>query len=89
LKVVWLPSARADLQRHIDYTRQYSPRGARRIRERVLKRIADLRQFPDSGTITAPDIRELVVTQTPYVVVFRRTPVVVTIIAIFHGAQNR
>lgn len=37
----------------------------------------------------APDIRELVVTRTPYIVVFRREPNLVTILAVFHHAQNR
>ena len=36
-----------------------------------------------------PGIRELTVTSTPYIVVFRREPKLITIIAVFHGAQNR
>ena len=90
VKVVWRASARADLRRHLDYTRQRSPQGAKRIRRRILKRIGDLLDFPDSGsTGRAQDVRELVVTQTPYIVVFQREAQLITILAIFHHAQER
>jgi len=90
LKVVWRASARADLKRHLEFTRERSPQGAHRMQRRILKRIGDLMDFPDSGSIgRAPDIRELVVTRTPYIVVFRREQNLVTILAIFHHAQER
>lgn len=90
MKIVWRASARADLEGHLDYTRDRSPQGARRIQRRILKRIGDLLDFPDAGSISrAENIRELVVTRTPYIVVFRREPDLITILAIFHHAQKR
>jgi len=55
----------------------------------ILKRIAALMDIPEPGSIgRAPDIRELVVARTPYIVVFRREPNLVTILAIFHHAPE-
>jgi toxin ParE1/3/4 len=90
LKLVWRASARADLQRQLTYVHARSPRAAARLERRVLQRIADLREFPDAGRVgRASHIRELVVSRTPHIVVFRREAQLITILAVFHHAQQR
>lgn len=70
------------------YLRQHSPRGAARIGARVRKRIDDLIQFPQQSAQSDSDARMLVVTRTPYIVIYRITREV-EILAIIHSAQHR
>lgn len=90
MRVRWRAEARADLFRILDFIREQSPSGARRIARRVLQRTAQLREFPHLGRPgrEAP-FRELVVAGTPYIIAYRVSDDEVEITNIFHGAQAR
>jgi len=77
-----------DLETIEDYLRQRSPRGMARIGRRIRERIDALALFPLQGKVGAPSMRELVVSQTPHIVIYRVTEQV-EIVAILHHARKR
>ena len=88
MKIAYTKRALADLKRIQAYTKKHSPRGAARIGARIRKRIGDLLQFPDQGALLERGGRRmLVVTQTPYLVVYRVTADI-EILAVLHSSQE-
>ena len=91
MKVRFLELALADLHRIEDYLRERSKAGADRVAGRIRKRIADLAQFPDQGTASRRrrGARQIYVTKTPYIVVYRVTSEEVQILAVIHAKQRK
>ena len=72
------------------YTRQHSPRGAARVGARIQKRANDLAQFPEQGTQSEKaGVRQLYVSQTPYILIYRVKRDEVQIITILHTSNRR
>lgn len=89
MKVRYTRRALRDLGRIEAHVRRESPKGAVRIGARIRKRIDDLQQFPKQAKQgEGSKLRMLVVTRTPYIVVYR-VRLEVEIIAIVHAAQRR
>ena len=89
MRVRYTKRALGDLADIEAYLRKRSPQGAARIGARIRKRINDLAQFPrQSAQRPSSSVRILVVTRTPYLVIYRVTTEV-EIIAIIHSAQER
>ncbi len=76
-----------DLEQIAAYTRKLSPKGAARVGSRIKSRIDALLQFPDQGS-PAGELRMIVVTRTPYIVVYRVTSDI-EILTIVHHARKR
>ncbi len=90
IEIVWAALARVRLREIRVYTALDKPDAAERLVTRIVAIVEVLRQFPYAGRAgSQPDVRELVVGGTPYVVVYRVRGARVIIDTIWHGAQKR
>jgi len=89
MTIVWSPTARADL-RHIEaYIAERNPRAAAKVAQAILTGVEDLHRFPGIGRPgRVPDTRELVISNTPYIVPYRIVGQRIDIIAVIHGARR-
>jgi toxin ParE1/3/4 len=89
-RVIWEDEARQDFDAAIAFLEAQSPSAARRIGDRILKAVGLLERFPE---IAPPSrhrgLRQLVVSQTPYLVVYRVHEDAVEIRAVVHAGQRR
>jgi toxin ParE1/3/4 len=87
--IVWSARAERDFQSLLDYTHKHSPRGAKRISERIHKRITDLLTMPHQGSLLPKNLRRLEITETPYLLIFRIERDSIHLVRILHGRRNR
>ena len=86
--IVWTQRARRNLDEIGAYIAQDDPAAAERTVRRILERISVLGVFPQSGRVgTVETTRELVVANTPYIIIYRVRERV-EILRIRHGAQR-
>jgi addiction module RelE/StbE family toxin len=89
LEIVWSPLALARLREIRAYVAKDKPDAASRLAMRIFAVVEALRDHPYLGRAGAePDIRELVIGGTPYVVLYRVQADHVIIGTIWHGAQR-
>jgi toxin ParE1/3/4 len=90
VEISWAEQAATQLQQAFDYIALSSrEETAVRIVEQILASVQQLAAFPLSGrTGRTPGTRELVVSQTPFVVAYAVEKGSVVILAIYHGAQK-
>ncbi|MGV3551690.1 type II toxin-antitoxin system RelE/ParE family toxin [Rhizobium sp.] len=85
----WLTEAQIEFRHHIAYIHQHNPRAASRIQAQIIRRVALLERFPRSGRIgRQQDSRELVVTGTPYIVIYAVAGDVIQIMHVVHTSQQ-
>ena len=85
--VVWTRRARRNLDDIGIYIARDDPAAAERVVRRIIERIAVLHYFPRIGRAgSVPGTRELVVPDTPYIVIYRLKERV-EVLRIRHGAQ--
>jgi toxin ParE1/3/4 len=90
VEIVWSPLARRRLQEIRDYVAKDKPVPAEKLAIRIVAVVQALRKYSYIGRTGAdPEIRELVIGRTPYIVVYKIRGSVVTINTIWHGAQSR
>ena len=90
LEIVWSALARTRLREIHAYVARDKPEAAERLAMRIVALVEALRSHPHLGRIGAePGIRELVIGNTPYIVLYRVQGRRVTISTIWHGAQRR
>jgi toxin ParE1/3/4 len=88
LKVVWLPRALADRDAQIDYIAADSPKAAIEQGDRIESQVETLATYPEMGREgRVAGTRELVVTRTPFVVVYRVRAERIEILRVLHGAR--
>jgi len=83
-----MPLAKRRLEEIQHYIAKDNPRGAIAMRDRIVRAFGRIAEFPKSGRTT--DIinrREMVVTGTPYIILYRLTPKEIQIANIKHGKQ--
>ncbi len=90
MRVRWTESAARDLTNVCDYTQEHNgPEAARRLALRVYEAIGSLPQFPHLGRLgRKPGTRELVLSGSPFLAVYRLYKDVIEIARILHGAQK-
>ena len=89
MRLVWSPTARRDLREVRRYIAQDNPAAADRTVRKILSGVDNLRQFPWIGRAgRLPDSRELVIPQTPFIVVYAVAHQRVEIMAVIHGARR-
>jgi len=91
LKIVWLPDAEDDYDWQIEYIRAHNPRAALEQDERVEAQVEALADFPNGGRPgRTRGTRELVITGTPFVAVYRIKPRLgrIEILRLLHHAQR-
>jgi toxin ParE1/3/4 len=82
--------ARTRLREIRDYVARIKPQAAERLAIRIVTVVEALRNHPYLGRVGAePGIRELVIGNTPYIVLYRVQGERVIISTIWHGAQRR
>jgi addiction module RelE/StbE family toxin len=90
IEIVWSQVALSRVQQIRAFVAQDRPVAAERLATRIVAAVEVLRVFPHMGRAgTVPGTRELVIGRTPYVVVYRVQEKIVTILTIWHGAQQR
>ena len=89
LEVVWSRSALARLKEIRRYVAADKPEAAARLALRIVSVVAGLRVHPHMGRAgSQPGLRELVIGGTPYIVIYKVGRKYVTILNVWHGAQE-
>ena len=89
MKVRWTRPARDDLIRIQDYIAQDNPRAAYRVVETIRERTGKLAEHPRSGRAGRVEgTRELVITDTPYLVAYRIQGEWIDVLAVLHGSRR-
>ncbi|MDG3443780.1 type II toxin-antitoxin system RelE/ParE family toxin [Nitrospirillum amazonense] len=89
MKIEWLPAAQREFGNQIIYIADRNPTAAVRIGDAVEAAVEQLAQYPRSGRPgRVAGTQELVVTDTPYIVVYRIRSNTVVILRVLHGAQR-
>ncbi len=89
MRVRWLRRALKNLDEEAAYIARDDPRAAARLVERIVASVERLADYPASGRPgRVPGTRELVVTDTPYLVPYRVRGETVEILRVFHGARK-
>lgn len=89
MNVEWLPSAVRTLRSQLSYIADRNPQAAFDMSDAIEAAVSRLADFPESvrpGRV--PGTRELVVSATPFVVVYRIEVAGVLILRVLHGAQK-
>jgi len=89
MSVRWTPKASKQLETIYDYVADDSPPAAEKLVEQIYSAIKVLEVHPEAGCRGRIDgTRELVVTNSPYVVFYRIHRDNAQILAIIHGARK-
>jgi toxin ParE1/3/4 len=89
MRLVWTTRARADLVEIYAYIVPDNPSAARRMQAVVRARVAGLAEMASMGRAGRVETtRELVITGTPYVVVYRVATAEVQVLRVLHGARS-
>jgi toxin ParE1/3/4 len=86
--VIFAPAAAADLVHIRSYIGHFNPAAARRMAECIKMAALSLAEFPERGRRRHDGARELTIIP-PYVIVYDVEPRLVTILRVWHGAQQR
>lgn len=90
MKIEWSLAAVRDLDQIETYIEQHTPRGAKRIWSRIHERIVLQADIPLAAPLfKSGPARMLVVTRTPYIVLYVVDGDVLRVEQIVHGAQDR
>jgi toxin ParE1/3/4 len=88
LRLEWSAFAIEDRDGIFDYIEEDSARAAVVVDDRIRAQVRQLLQFPETGRPGRIEgTRELVISQTPYIVAYRITGETVRILRVLHGAQ--
>ena len=89
MKVRWTGAARRDLAAAAEYLQERSPQGARRMIHRIHEAAQLLEERPRAGKVGREDgTRELVVSRTPYLLVYEFGGHSVEVLRLLHGSQQ-
>ena len=89
MKLIWLPTARRERESQIAYIGEQNPDAAVEIGATIFRAVENLRDFRQMGRPgRVKGTRELVVSGTPFLVVYRVQPDSVFILRLLHGAQR-
>jgi len=87
----WLPRALRDRDAQIDYIAERSPRAAIEQGDKIAHQIDTLLDHPKIGRLgRVAGTRELVISGTPFIVIYRLRPRAqrIELIRLLHGAQQ-
>ena len=86
----WTEQAVNELGAIAEYVSLASPVYAEQVVERIVIRLRQAQDFPESGRrvpeASATDVRELI--EAPYRILYRTMPTAIEVIAIVHGRQD-
>ena len=79
----------SELRWQCTFLRERNPDAARKLRDRVLRSLARLEQFPDSGrSWRTAGTRELVIPGLPYIAIYRIQDNTVVVLSLLHTARQ-
>ncbi|MGK7893433.1 MAG: type II toxin-antitoxin system RelE/ParE family toxin [Xenococcus sp. (in: cyanobacteria)] len=89
MKILWLSDARQDIKNIFLHILDRNPAAARRIRGRIYQAVKGLANNPKIGRPGRVfGTRELVISQTSYIVAYRVRNDAVEILQVIHGARS-
>jgi toxin ParE1/3/4 len=89
MRVRWTAPALRDLEAIGDYSARENPAAAAGIVNRILDQADLLASYPHAGRAgRVPGTRELVISNTPFILPYRVREEAVEVLAVFHGAQQ-
>jgi toxin ParE1/3/4 len=89
LNLVWLRRALADRDAQLDFIAKDKPGAAIEQGDRIARQVGQLIQHPQIGRIgRQPGTRELVISRTPFIVVYRLKAERIELLRLLHGAQQ-
>jgi toxin ParE1/3/4 len=89
MDIVWQKRGVSDLYRVCDYIRQDNPAAADKTGVAIEAATRNLVRYPEMGRVgEVAETRELMVTGTPYFVVYRIKGGIVQILRVLHGKQK-
>jgi toxin ParE1/3/4 len=90
VKLVWSPRALGQLEHALVYIAQEDRGAAWRVYDQIVEHAQRLTEFPEMAPVgREAGTRELVVTGTPYILVYRLSRGRIEIAAVWHGKQSR
>ncbi len=90
MRIRWTPEAFANLEEIQEYIAEDDPLAAFEVVNKIIDRVeTDLPDHPEMGRrgFDLPNTRELVIPDTPYIVVYTIEDTTVAIAQVRHGAQ--
>ncbi len=89
MKLHFAPRFRQELRSEYRFLRELNPEAARVVRQRIIKAISRLKQFPQSGRAwRLTGCRELVLPGLPYIIIYRIEDDTVTVASLFHASRE-
>ena len=91
MKLVWLPGALANRDAQLDAIAHDSPKAAIEQGDRIAHQVEQLIEHPEMGRPgRKKGSRELVISRTPFIVVYRVRPRLqrIELLRLLHGAQQ-
>ncbi|MBD2773753.1 type II toxin-antitoxin system RelE/ParE family toxin [Iningainema tapete] len=89
MPIKWLKKALRNVEQAHDYIARDHPAAAVRVVLKIQAAVAQLENSPHIGRLGRVEgTRELVVLQTPYIVIYRVTSTTVTIIRVLHSSRK-
>jgi addiction module RelE/StbE family toxin len=89
MRLEWSVFSLADRTSIFDYIETDNPRAAIAVDDRIERRVEGLMQFPEMGRPGRIEgTRELVISGTPHIAVYRIMGDTVLILRVLHGAQQ-
>jgi toxin ParE1/3/4 len=90
LTIVWTASALNNLTDQLEYVAEDNPSAAARLEMEIERQIHHLATHPHMGRPgRVRGTRELVITRTPYIAIYRISSEAIQILRLLHGAQKR
>ena len=87
--LVWLRRAIADRDAQLDYIAQDNPRAAIEQGDRIANQVGQLAQHPEMGRAGRKQgTRELVISRTSFIVIYRIKGNRIELVRLLHGAQQ-
>jgi toxin ParE1/3/4 len=90
MRIRWTKPAADDLTQISDYTEEnFGPSQARRAATTIYEAVDSLAKFPRRGRPgKKPETRELVISELPFLVVYRNSGSVIEVMRILHGSRK-
>lgn len=89
MSIVWLPRARAERRAQLDYIAQDNPFAALEQGDRIREQVRVLVEHPKMGRPgRKAGTRELVISRTPFIAIYRLKGERIEIVRLLHGAQR-
>jgi toxin ParE1/3/4 len=89
MKVKWLRQALRNIEKIHEYISRDNPEAAQELVRKIQMASERLVEFPQMGRVgRVVDTRELVIPQTPYLVIYRLHGDAVEILRVLHGARR-